>query len=233
MKNPDAPPEDMGTPSPELTENDTVTYEQIKQWNSEGYRMEKHGDNFSVVIIGELHGRPDLQEQQVNLIKSIRPDYVLHEFLQGWIYNPETQEFSKQEGRKVRDEDGNEIPEAIIAAANEAGFKVIGCDLTNIETSLVIDKVYKRNPGKYHYDSFVEEYVPNEGVEHLNILDPEIMAFRDKKMADTIIEYQKKSKKPIVVIVGADHGKGTHKNKILQRAGISYVLINQAKIVQK
>ncbi|MCX6724081.1 MAG: hypothetical protein NT155_02800 [Candidatus Staskawiczbacteria bacterium] len=218
----------------EISEQETVAIEQVDQWNTKGYRVEKHGDNFSVIILGEGHNNEALQAKQIELIKLIKPKYVLHEFLTGWIYNPETKKCTRQENRIIGSEERPQKPaDKIITAADEMGFEIIGCDLTETETNLVIDKVCERNPNRFHYDENVKAFFPNKGVEELTNFSPEIIAFRDKKMADTIIEYQKKSKKPIVVVMGSDHGKGIHKNKILQRAGINYAFINQAKIAQK
>lgn len=129
-----------GEDSPEIqSARELIRLEQLAEWNDKKYHIEKHGDNFSLIVVGETYGNPEFQAKQVELIRLARPEYVLHEFLAAWIYDPKTQKFEKQKGRKFNmfddDPENISLPSGLVLAANEMGFKTIGCDLTLGELS--------------------------------------------------------------------------------------------------
>ena len=206
------------------THREFVTEEQLNQWNSEGYDIEMYGKDISLVIIGEGHNNDEEQKKQIELIRIVKPEYVLHEFLRGWIYNPETKKLEKQGGRIFNQDDNDpyniNIPLELLAIANEAGFKIIGCDLTGGEFAENQYTKLSSREKKFNIDDW--EY-------KIAFIKRESWPLRDKQMIKTILEYRDKSSKPIVSIMGYHHGDNINNQKILQKRGFSYAYIDQKK----
>jgi len=133
--------------------------DQLAQWNDKNYHVEKYGNEFSVIIVGETHYNPEFEAKQIELTRLVRPEFVLHEFLGALIYNPITQKFEKQKGRIFGENDGPEelyLPRGLIQAANEMGFKIIGCDLTQRELTKCEKQLAKDFPAKYRFNEEFE-----------------------------------------------------------------------------
>lgn len=58
-------------------------------------------------------------------------------------------------------------------------------------------------------------------------IDEDILPYREALMAITIIEYEKKSNKPIIAIVSADHLSGI--TKIIGKTKINFDVVDQTK----
>ncbi|OGZ63214.1 MAG: hypothetical protein A2639_02035 [Candidatus Staskawiczbacteria bacterium RIFCSPHIGHO2_01_FULL_34_27] len=210
----------------EFHKQEFIAAEQLDKWNDKKYHIEKFGDNISVVVLGEKHTNTEFTEKQLELINIIKPEYVLSEFWNGWIYNPKTQKFEQQNDRvfdknydfkRVGMKLINLPPEDIklILAANKISFKIVGCDLTMGE----LKEIAKQFPDKY----------ANKPDYFIGVIgaDNEVMPFRDEQMVKTISEYQQKSLKPIISIMGWHHGDSIHNQKIMQEKGFGYAYINE------
>ncbi len=229
---------------PEIVEpNRTIQPEEIEKWNSDGYKVETYGPDVSVVVLGEYHYDKDMKAKQVELIKAIKPEFVLYEGLSGFVYDPTKKSLERQEGRLFMDGyDGEhfkspkemEFINVITSSADEVGCNVVGCDLTFAEQGQVGKELAKSNPDKYIFD---EEFNVLQRRDNPNYTilgtDIEYIKARDNKMAEMIIEYQKKSQKPIVVIVGNRHASNIHDQKKLQEQGFGYVYISPTKPATK
>ena len=209
--------------NPEIySSREFVTPEQLAEWKEDYYSIESYGDSYSVIIVGEEHCIEEHQKKQIELIRQVKPEYVLDELLEGWIYNPENREFEKQENRLFGKKDENIerrtesisnkkglffVNPQLILTADEVGFKIIGCDFTTEEKELLKVSLKKVSSKKTRDISFL----------------------RERQMVETILEYQSKSAKPIVTIVGSNHSNNIHKNKLLQEKGFDYACVHQMK----
>ncbi len=220
---------DQFSPSPK----EHISLEQIMQWSKGRYRIEKYGDKYSVVIIGETHGMPQSKEEQIELIRLIKPEFVLHEFLSGFTYDPKTQKFKAQSGRIITPEDEamekveEKVPQEIILLADEMDFKIIGCDSTDAEIRKAEFQLTIQFPDRYKWDD--EAGMVRDIKNKKSILVKEVMAMRDNQMAKTILEYQQKSNRPVMVIMGRTHSQNIHKRQILQGKNFGYLFIDQSK----
>ncbi|MBM3192024.1 MAG: ChaN family lipoprotein [Chlamydiae bacterium] len=220
----------------------------IDEWNDCGYTIEKFGEDCSVVMLGEFHNDSDIKEKQIELIKAINPQYVLYESLNGWQYDPSTKEYTKIEGRDFlegyedeyfnktghgenpKESTQNHLAKKIVDTADEIGFKVIGCDLTLAEQAKVAQNIAILHPDEYTYDPEFHVLEKKKDPDYVFTgTVPEAVSARDVKMVEIIVEYQKKSDRPIVVIVGANHGNHIHEQGMLKESGFGYVYINQTR----
>jgi len=219
----------------------SLNLEIIKEWNDQGYKIEHYGHRVDVLIFSEAHSYPEHQIKQLQLINIVKPEYVLHESLGGWIYEPLREIYVKQKGRKLNDFDKINpsilIEIEFLSLAKKLDFKIVGCDLTDMECKEMAKILCKVFPEKYDYDqtndqikyrektpySLYSSFVPLYDLKE----DKNIMHCREKHMVKTIAKYQKKSEKPLIVILGQAHGEAIHQRKLFQRRKFGYVYIDQ------
>lgn len=213
---------------------DFVKLETIEEWNKQGYAIAKYGNEFSVVMLGETHNVEEEQTKQLELIEVVKPQYVLHEFLTGWIYNPTTRTFEKQNNRTFDDRDQppiNELPPSFISSANRLGFEIVGCDLTQGELTPIEKDLAQNNPERYVYDEKSRSLRSAERpTARVTAASPAIVPFRDELITRRILEYHGKSSRPLVVIFGASHGRNIHEQKLLQDKGLGYIFADQKSV---
>ena len=216
----------------------TIARRLIEEWSTQSppYEVEFYGKDVSVLILGETHSREGEIRKQIELIKKVRPDFVLHEFLNGWIYDPETRGYKQQEGREFSEADdmesSHDCPKELIDLANQMGFQIIGCDLTDGELDKIGRSLVARDSEKYSYSAgvlktttgdpenpMISEWVSRsiEGIES-----------REEKMVKLITQYQSLSKKPIVIILGDAHRENLVQQGLLKKGGFGYVSISQS-----
>lgn len=110
------------------------------------------------------------------------------------------------------------LPARLYELSKKYGFKIAGCDLKKNEMQR-IEKVFGDKEAEIEKDGL---YMPGTG--------RNIMRVRDMAMTDKILEYQNKSNKPIVVIIGSNHGDSINSQHLLQEKGaLRYVYINQSQ----
>jgi len=208
---------------------------ELDRWNNKGYNIELSDDsgNYSIVMIGESHLDEEQWQKQIELVRLIKPEYVLHEWLGGLVYNPETEKF---EGDDYGKEDyvtdvmkknnpdigAHGLPAQLYSLSKELGFKIVGCDLTKSEMARVEDSFGEEEAG-----------IKKEGL-YLPGTGKNIMRVRDMEMADTMLKCQGESNKPIVAIVGFEHGDSINSQHLLQEKGaFGYAYINQVQLKNK
>ena len=218
----------------EATQDKFVKLEVIDKWNDKKYKVEKVGQRFSVVMLGETHNNAETQQKQIELIRIIRPEFVLHEFAFTWMYDPKTKIFKPQSGKlhdqgpDMSDKEFKRDLARLTIEADALNFKIIGCDLSQEELIKFEQRLAQDYPKKYKYS-------PERG-RVIKIRDPlydftahskELQPFREKRMMDTILECHQKSSKPIICIMGDGHARAIHRNKFLQRKSIDYIYVYQ------
>lgn len=60
----------------------------VEEWNDREYRVEQHGQDPLVIILGEDHYTLDHIRKQFGLVHTLKPQYVLYEPMGGWRFNP-------------------------------------------------------------------------------------------------------------------------------------------------
>lgn len=109
------------------------------------------GQQIRCVILGEMHGHRDSIAKQTALIEVMRPQYVLHECAENWIYDPNKGGYYLPRGRKAADNDGplGGVDKPLVEQANRLGHPVIGIDLGVNELDLVYQRLAKEQPDKF------------------------------------------------------------------------------------
>ncbi|HSW97944.1 MAG TPA: hypothetical protein VLF89_09025 [Candidatus Saccharimonadales bacterium] len=204
----------------------------VNAWNDRGYRVERYGESPSVVILGESHFNEDERAKQRELLRMIRPEYMLHELGFGSMYNPKIGKYQRQPNRTF-DEFGYveevkpSVGDELIAEADALGFTIIGCDLTNTEVGNVYPRVAALYPDQYIYDGSLRKignptWKPTRQSEV-------IVPFREEFMVDMIHQYQQRSPKAIVAVMGRDHSDNIQTRGLLQSKGFDYVYVDQVR----
>lgn len=212
----------------------------LDAWNDQGYQILESGEGYSLVMLGESHFESKHQEKEVELIYAVKPQFILHEFADGYKYNPKTRLFEKQRGRKFSDLDDPPtisdsahygFPIQIIQASEDLQIPIIGCDLTETELTGVMRNVALSNPQDYE---FIE--VVKYGISMLEkrsdpdyIITPqseELIPYRDQQMVKTITGYSQLAQGPLVIILGSRHSDDIHNDRYLQQYGFGYAYIN-------
>ncbi|MEI8230403.1 MAG: hypothetical protein WCG83_04685 [Candidatus Peregrinibacteria bacterium] len=189
----------------------------VAQWNADSqYHIESQGEAPFVVILGESHDDKVEMQKQEELIAALNSDYVLHEFGGAFQYSSSLQYWGEQAGRGVSPNDSPGVPRRFVELANEKGFDIIGCDLTQMEQDRSTERRKKARG---------ESYDKNRA--GLYFFDDESIAARDVHMAEKIAYYRKLSNKPIVVILGARHGRNILSQNLLAQKKIGCILIDQ------
>ncbi len=200
-----------------------VSLETLRNWQNPDYIIYAEEPNFSVVVLGEAHGDREAGRKQLELIELVHPQFVLDEFLSGWMYDPVSKSFQKQRGRTfdefidtdIRESCSINIPD-IIEQSEKLGHTLVGCDLTFAEQDAVLEQLYDQDPSLRNY----------QGI-GLTGGSPQVMPYRDKQMAKTIQEYAARATKPVIVIMGAEHGNNLHEKGMIKQQGIHYAYVDQ------
>lgn len=218
-----------------IKESRKITKTELQQLTGNEYKIISYGTNYSVFLMGEQHGDESQEKKPIELIDLIRPEYVLHEITRAWIYDPTERKYKPRDNRRFYEyelEDDAIPSQELINASNRLGFKLIGCDLTDVEINDIEKEIARKNPDVYEYVSLGKP--EDEGVLRkksnpnfpITSQDPEIIPFRDRHMADMTISFRRISQRPIITIVGSFHATDIHKGKLLQQKGFDYVWID-------
>lgn len=216
-----------------------ITREFLERLNEIQRHIETYGNNFSAILFGEEHeNNTNLREQQ-GFISNLKPQYVLHEGMAGYIYDGSTQKLIRQQEIVFNFMDSSpwhQTPEEYKYSAQQYGYKIVGCDLTSGETQTKALELVHNFPDTYYLDDLVYyqdltyRQVVRRGSDPLKFnirTDERINSLRDLHMAKTILHYVQLSSKPIVIILGAAHVRRIHANKLIQNKGIEYAAIDQ------
>ena len=151
-----------------------------------------YGKDPSLVIMGESHGNESHDRNEQDLIQLVKPEYVLHELFDARTYNLADQEVKFIPGVPINwvDEENKDSYLDLVDWAEKYRFNLIGMDLSFAELQAKVNRILDRNPP---YE------VTNQ--------TPEVCRYRETRMANRMVEYLVKTKKPVVAIMGNDHRK--------------------------
>lgn len=191
--------------------------EVIDGWNNREYKIERFGQNPSVIVLGENHSALDNIRKQFELVSILMPQCVLYEPMGGWEIDPDTKLLIKQKGRAFAEGTFDENPKKRnpkgfawwIQFADMKHFRMIGCDLTMAECR---EKAKELNL-----------YLPDD----ILMRDDRIMSFRNEHMVKWMAIYQEKFPAPVIAVIGAAHSNSISRRQLLQDKGIEYIHIDQ------
>jgi len=206
----------------------------IREWAERNhYVLLARGKNPQAFIVGESHRDPKLIAEQGELVDIVKPGFILHELMETLIYAPKTKELKLAPGRAYNSYDADAHSRILDYAVNWADkhqASLIGCDLSMQEMNNCFKEIAKRYPKKYHYDEESDEVYPIEGSLKSTNQESRIFSFREAQMGKTILEYAKRSSKPVVAVVGAYHIRPRAKiHAVMKKA--DYWCIDQTSIV--
>ena len=220
-------------PNQAEVENPYVTLDQLKAWNSMNYHIETHGRQFSAVILGENHNHGISISEQGRMIELVKPKFVLHELLGGFIRRPVNKNaFEQQVGRIYNENDMDivAVPFELMVLSYRLGFQLVGCDLTTEEMSLYDRKLAAQFPEKYGYDKQHDLLIDKSRGNRL-VLDKarEHRTIREAHAINMISAYQNMSDRPIVVILSASQARNISKSDDLRTRGFGYAIVDQTR----
>jgi hypothetical protein len=196
----------------------------IVEWcRQKNVKPKVYGNNPSVIILGEDHSEKKHREQQEEIIKLVKPEYLLHEFFDGRFYNPITKEITYLPDVVVDKELEDILPKdcvedrRLIGWAEKYRLFLVGIDLTFTELDRLRCKLLDKSP---LYAGSIKKDLLIEAKED---------AYREKnRMGKRIVEYSSKTSKPLVVIMGGGHARPKSKiHPVIQKAGIDYICLDQ------
>lgn len=197
------------------------------------FDIEFHGQNIALILAGEEHHNPLDIKLQTTLIEGVQPEFVLHEFLSGWIYDPNTKEVRLQDNRRAYSDLDEEnlglesVDKPVLEAAKKVGAMIVGCDITFFELDMLERKIAKENPDSYEYsEGLLSRSNRDEIITPAHSL---IMPYRDRRIRDTIFDYLALTIKPIIAIVGGAHSDNLSQGNMLYGKGFDYVKIGRKK----
>lgn len=175
----------------------------LRRWaESKGFKYLANSFDPKLVIFGEEHFKDELICAQVDLIKFLQPEYVLHEFQGNRLYNGD----SLYQNIVIRNGEDSEIQNREIdlfrMLSQHLEFRLVGADLSASQ-------------------AFSRPYDSVEDIHRYREMDG---------MARTMTEYARKSRKPVIAIVGAYHSHPASPiHPILESEGVPYCVIQQAE----
>ncbi len=173
----------------------------LQEWaESKGFTYSGNSNNPKLIIFGEEHFKNGLIEAQFELIRFLKPEYVLHEFQEG-VYDGKS---LYQKNSVIEDKTSKKYKElrTFQVRSHFLGFQLVGVDLSPDQAFLT----------------------PHNSIEDFHIR-------RENEMARIMVEYAKKSIKPVVAIIGAYHShQASPIHEILASEEIPYCVIQQMKI---
>lgn len=193
----------------------------LNEWNKGEYVIHATHRYASVVILGEYHYQEHLINRQLELIDLVNPEFVLHEFASGFVYNPTTRLWTRQADRRFDDslEDKKEweIDPEFLKHASKLGYTIVGSDMTLQEQRDLVDKLSEN-------DQDLDDI--------MSAVDADLIAERDARMVTTITEYRGLTRFPLVAVMGATHAKNIHELGLLAQKRISYAIVDQSTQVK-
>lgn len=146
----------------------------------------------SFIFIGDTHGFIDDFSKQKEVIELVNPDFVLSEKMEDVILMSDkdfTEIFKKE---KISNMTSMDEVMSLIKLCKLKKIKLIGIDLKNFGFNKILQDKIKKQSILYE-----EEKIMN------SIIDK-----REENQLKKILEYSKKTSKPIIVILGAWHLRG-------------------------
>lgn len=163
--------------------------------------------NNSLIFIGSTHGFIDDFAKQKEIIERTNPDFVLCEELEDLKLDSKEKFNSLFKNRKISNMTSFEEVKKLIQLCFNKNIKLIGIDFHNFGFDKAIQKKIKN-----------KEKLTKEEEEKLN----KIIALREKNHLSKILEYQKKTLKPLVITIGCWH---LRENSLLRKKLKNYKII--------
>lgn len=222
------------------TESFYVVPEVIHKWNTQKYQVIVCGRRVRCVVMGETHYVSENISMQSSLIELIRPEVVLHEAGNGWLYDPQGCGYSLQPGRAIQtgiDDCGTSdlFPTRLIEQAHLLNHKLVGIDMTITETEQAYHQLAIERPKEFLWEQIgdfpvyclVKKGSPNY---KFTALDPITFKLRDAHMVRMIQRWEKISQAPLIVIVGSNHARNFHEKGLLRACRFRYAIVNQTRV---
>ena len=147
-------------------------------------------NSFFLFFVGHTHGFIDDFEKQREIIKAVKPEFVLCESLENLSLVSKEDYNNILNKRKISNMSSFEENENLIRFCFEKNIKLIGMDLENFGFSEIMQNKIKKQHGlTEEEDKEIERILKKRSEHHLEIIK----------------EYLKKTKNPIVVILGSWH----------------------------
>ena len=163
--------------------------------------------NFSFIFIGSTHGFIDDFLKQREVILETKPEFVLCEELEYLKLDSEDRFNELMQKRSISNMTSFEEVENLVKLCFKENIKLVGIDFKN-----------------FGFDGDLQKKIKNE--EKLSQIEEEkisnIISLREKRHLDKILEYKKKTSRPIVIIIGSWH---LRENSLLRKKLKSYKLI--------
>ena len=163
--------------------------------------------NFSFIFIGSTHGFLDDFSMQKEIINGINPEFVLSEELEN--FKLETKEEFKKfyEERYLSNMTSFEEVKNLVDFCFNKKIKLIGIDFHNFGFNENLQEKIKS-----------QKKLTKEDTEKIE----DIINSREKHHLSKILEYKKKTPKPLVIIIGCWH---LRKNSLLRKELQNYKII--------
>jgi len=163
--------------------------------------------NFSFIFIGNTHSFVDDFLKQEEIIKSVKPEFVLSEELENLKLDTEDNFKEILEKKFISDMTSFDEVEKLIKLCFEKKIKLIGIDFYNFGLDENLQRKIKN-----------QKELTKEDEERLN----KIVEEREKLHLSKILEYKSKTKRPLVIILGCWHLK---ENSLLRKKLKNYKII--------
>ncbi|MEX0920909.1 MAG: hypothetical protein WDZ62_01470 [Candidatus Pacearchaeota archaeon] len=163
--------------------------------------------NFSFILIGSTHFFLDDFSKQEEVTNSVKPEFVLSEELEDLKLDAEDEFKEILEKRFISNMTSFDEVEKLINLCFEKKINLIGIDFPNFGFGKIMQNKIKN-----------KEELTKQEEEELN----KIIEKREKYHLSKILEYKKKTKHPIVVILGCWH---LRKDSLLRKRLKNYKII--------
>ena len=163
--------------------------------------------NFSFIFMGSTHSFVDDFLKQEEIIKSVKPEFVLSEELENLKLDTEDKVKEILEKKFISDMTSFDEVEKLIKLCFEKKIKLIGIDFHNFGFDENLQRKIKN-----------QKELTKEDEERLN----KIVEEREKLHLSKILEYKSKTKTSLVIILGCWH---LRENSLLRKKLKNYKII--------
>lgn len=217
----------------------------IESWREPTYQVRYYGEGDPrLALLGESHGKRELQVKQRELISTVRPVAILHELWGNWRFDPGEKDLRHErplpeEAYREEGEHGENgidpklTSPNLIALAEELKIPIIGIDVNEWELNRAMIRYAQNNPDKLRYHEsegtnllFFERKVGNRWQSYYPTTQDSLsIVLRDEFMANAIEKITKKTEGALIGVVGSKHLKGISDR--IDQSKTPFVTVNQ------
>ena len=163
--------------------------------------------SFSFIFIGDTHGFLDDFLKQKEIISRADPEYVLSEQLQDLVLDSQEKYAAVLREKKISEMVAFRDVERLLRLCATRGIKLIGLDLPHFGLDATLMPVVKgqRSPSRKNHER-IESILRKRQAHHLALIE----------------RYSKRTKKPLVILLGAGH---LSEDSLLMRSLSNYLMI--------